>query len=1013
MRQNLFTIAPDASFLPTLAEAVLDGTILSGWPQNGPFWLADVTIVLPTRRAQLALADAFAERLGGAALLPDIRTFGGEAADEEPFLPPLDAPQPLPAASALERRLVLARLIAAWAKTPDGLAGFASPPNAAEILWLADSLSGLLDDLTIEGVDASALRAIAPENLAANWQETLKFLDIVLAAWPQILGDRGKADAATLRNERLLRQARTAPLIYGDRPVIAAGSTGSIPATATLLAALGKLPRGVLVLPGLDTGLTGPEITALHDEGRAPHAHPQYGLVKLLGRLGARPDAVTELAPQPPPPRTMVVRRALALPEGTAQWATDRAALWPMLAEALAGLSVLAAPGEDIEARAIAVAARDALERGLTVGIISPDRNLARRIAAELGRFDIAVDDAAGTPLFQSAAGRLARQALALAANRFAPVDLMSLLRNGATSLGLGRTEIGRLADLIEPALLRGQRSKAGLEGLRQTLADNISGRSEHVPRRLSVTEGEAITGLFDRLTAAMLSLCGLFDQDSIDAGRLASALAAAVTAISLAPTGETSPPSPGTPELAAWAVELAHGGEVGPGFRPIGLEAVLAALMTGFEVRRPRPARNDIAIWGQLEARLQSPGVMILAGLNEDVWPEPADPGPWLSRGMRLAAGLEPPERRHGLAAHDFEMAIGGPEVVIAFATRRGASPALPSPLLQRLEAFIGETHAKTLRTRGEIWVEAAHALDAVATISSAPRPAPLPPASARPRRLSITEIETLFRSPYDIYARHILKLRALDPLGEDPGARERGSIVHDIFARFVIEGRDFEAPDALKQLQAMAETAFAGLDAIGERRDIWLRRFGRAAELFLLFERDRDPEIAIRKAEIDGDWTLPGLDGFRLTGRADRVDLRHDGRLELIDFKTGSVPKPGDMKAFDAPQLLLEAAMAAAGCFAGIAPAPSQALTYIKIGLGPDAFIVLPFTPADGFDLSAAAEEAVSRTQRHVRALLLSEGLPMAAGVRPDPNRRYRGEFEHLARTDEWTLNEGDDSE
>jgi ATP-dependent helicase/nuclease subunit B len=209
------------------------------------------------------------------------------------------------------------------------------------------------------------------------------------------------------------------------------------------------------------------------------------------------------------------------------------------------------------------------------------------------------------------------------------------------------------------------------------------------------------------------------------------------------------------------------------------------------------------------------------------------------------------------------------------------------------------------------------------------------------------------------------------------------------------------------------MAETAFAGLDAIGERRDIWLRRFARAAHLFLMFERDRDAEIAVRKAEIDGDWTLPGLDGFRLAGRADRVDVRHDGRLELIDFKTGSVPKPGDMKDFDAPQLLLEAAMARAGGFAGISPAPSEALTYIKIGLGPDAFIVQPFTPADGFDLGSAAAEAVTRTERHVRSLLLSDELPMAAAVRPDPNRRYRGEFEHLARTDEWTLNEGDDSE
>ena len=1011
MRQNLFTIAPDAPFLPTLAEAVLDGTILSGWPQSGPFWLADVTIVLPTRRAQLALADAFAARLGGTALLPDIRTFGGEAGDDEPFLPPLDAPQPLPAAGALERRLVLGRLIAAWAKTPDGLAGFASPPNAAEILWLADSLSGLLDDLTIEGVDAAALRAIAPENLAANWQETLKFLDIVLTAWPHILGDRGKADAATLRNERLLRQALTAPLIYGDKPVIAAGSTGSIPATATLLAALGRLPRGAIVLPGLDTQLTAADVAALRDEGRAPHAHPQYGLVKLLNRLGALPDAVTELAPGPRPPRTAVVRRALALPEGTARWATDRTALWSQMAEALTGLSVLAAPGEDMEARAVAVAARDALARGLTVGIVSPDRNLARRIAAELGRFAVVVDDAAGTPLFQSAAGRLARQALALAANRFAPVDLMSLLRNGATSLGLGRAEMSRIADLVEPALLRGQRSKPGLAGLRQTLADNLSRRAQHLPRRLSADEGDAIRGLFDRLATATLPLCDLLERDLVDAGQLAAALAAAVTAIGSASASGAG--TPGADELAAWAEELMHGGEVGPSFRPTGLEAVLAALMTGFEVRHPRPVRDDIAIWGQLEARLQTPGVMILAGLNEDVWPEPADPGPWLSRGMRLAAGLEPPERRHGLAAHDFEMAIGGREVLIAFATRRGASPALPSPLLQRLEAFIGKGHSEVLRARGAKWVEAALTLDAVPVIAPAQRPAPRPPAASRPRKLSITEIETLFRSPYDIYARHVLGLRALDPLGEDPGARERGSIIHAIFAQFIEEGRDLEAPDAQLQLQVMAEAAFAGLDAIGERRDIWLRRFARAAELFLVFERGRNPEIATRKAEIAGNWTLPTLDGFRLTGRADRVDRRHDGRLELIDFKTGSLPKPGDMKAFDAPQLLLEAAMAAAGGFEGIPAAASQALTYIKIGLGPDAFIVQPFTPADGFDLGAAADEALSRTQRHVRELLLSDRLPMVAGVRPDQTRRYRGEFEHLARTDEWTLNEGDDSE
>ena len=99
-RATLFSIAPNAPFLTTLADRILDGTLLNGWDRSGPFWLADVTIILPTRRSRLALAEAF--RVRGHALLPDIRTFGGEAAEEEPFLPPFDAPVPPPSRSRIK-----------------------------------------------------------------------------------------------------------------------------------------------------------------------------------------------------------------------------------------------------------------------------------------------------------------------------------------------------------------------------------------------------------------------------------------------------------------------------------------------------------------------------------------------------------------------------------------------------------------------------------------------------------------------------------------------------------------------------------------------------------------------------------------------------------------------------------------------------------------------------------------------------------------------------------------------
>ncbi|HVX82641.1 MAG TPA: double-strand break repair protein AddB [Devosiaceae bacterium] len=1004
MRQNLFTIAADTPFLRTLADRVLDGTLLAGWPQEGPFWLTDVTILLPTRRAALALAEAFAAR--GQGLLPDIRTIGDEDPVAAPFLPPVDAPAPLPAASALERRLVLAQLIDRWSHQPGAAPGFASPPHAAEIFWLADSLGGLVDDLAIERRTAADLRGVAPEDLAENWQKALAFLDIALVAWPAILAERGKADPAVLRNERLLRQAETAPFTYGERPVIAAGSTGSIPATADLLAAIARLPRGTLVLPGLDTGLDAVSRAILADPAQSPHAHPQYGLAKLLARLGVPPDAVTELGAAGP--RTQLMRRALALPEATSGWVAARHELSPALPEALAGLSILAAPGEDLEARAIAIAAREAIAAGQSVGIVSPDRNLARRIAAELARHGIEVDDSAGTPLFQSAAGRLVRSLLAVAAARFAPVELMALLRNRAVSLGLGRAEVTRTADLIELRLLRGERPGQGIAGLRTAIEQHRADPRVRPERRLSDGQAEAANRLIDRLGQAMAPVCTVCEAERLDAAALAAALTAAATAL-LEPA-EHGPPVPapaGWEEFLAWSTAMAATGEAGPGFPPTALDQVLAALMAGSDVRPTRPGRTDIAIWGQLEARLQSADLTILAGLNEDVWPAPADPGPWLNRSMRLAAGLEPPERRQGQAAHDFEMAAGRGEVILAYAARRGSSPALPSPLLQRLEAFIGEDEAKPLRARGDRWVGLARRLDLAARTVPANRPAPRPPAAKRPRRLSVTEIETLVRSPYDIYARHVLGLRALDPLGQEPGARDRGTIIHDIFGGFVAQGYDFAAPGALDRLKEMARDAFSRLEAIGERRDIWLRRFERAAELFLAFERERDPRVRRRHAEIKGEVPLPlPLGGFLLTGRADRIDEMADGTVEIIDFKTGGVPDTTAMKAFLAPQLPLEAQMVRERGFDGITPAPPSSLTYVKIGLGPDAFVLNPYALGDGFTLESATAEMWRRLQGQIEAMLLSDRFPMTSNNLPVANKRYRGEFDHLARLEEWAV-------
>lgn len=980
-RDSLFSIAPHAPFLPLLVERVLDGTLLSGWTREGAFWLSDVTIVLPTRRARLALAAEFARRLGGAALLPDIRTFGGEYKDEEPFLPPYDMPALPTGASALERRLALSGLVRAFAERAGG---FATPPSASEVFWLADSLGEVIDDLTIEGVPASALRQLVPDELAGNWQQILDFLDVVLKAWPAVLAERGKQDEAAVRNERLARQAAASTALYGERPVIAAGSTGSIPATANLLAAIADLPRGALVLPGLDTSFSPDQHDAML-KGEASQGHPQFGLMKLLRRLGAAVSDVRELADTHP--RTQLVRAALAPAVETPDWPRLRAAL--PVAGALDGVAIIAARNADIEARAIALAARAALVERKSVGIISRDQTLARRISVELKRHGVVVDDAAGTPLFQSAAGRLARQVLAVADSDFGAVDIVALLRNGSVTLGRERYDIHRAANDLD-GLLRYQRPEAGLDGLRK------------------LAKAELLTEVLDSLRDAFEPVIALTATSQVSATDLASALIAAMDAL----TGGGAD-IPGYEELRRWAGEVVGLGASGAPFEPRFLDQVLAALLSGATAEGRPTERDDIAIWGELEARLQSPDLMILAGINEDIWPPVADPGPWLSRGMRIGIGLEPPERRQGQAAHDFAMAIGNAEVLIAYAERIGTSPALPSPLLQRLDAFMGAEAAEMLRARGAHWLAQAEAVDAPGTPQPARRPAPNPPADIRPRRLSITEIEPLMRSPYDIYARHVLRLRRMEPLGKEPDARERGTMIHSVFENAIKAGIDLEAREALRQMMALAEEKFAGLDAITERRDIWLKRFERAAIQFLAYERERDGEIAERHAEKKGEWVFPALDGFTLSGKADRLDVRADGTLEIIDFKTGGVPAPKDMTAFDAPQLLLEAAMAEMGCFAEIGPRTTSELTYIKIGLGPAAFQIKPFKLRNGMALMEAVHEIVRRMQGHVDVFLLHD-TPMTARIRPrveTGRKSYPGEFDHLARTDEWTLTAGVD--
>src|SRR5258708_13624444 len=140
--------------------------------------------------------------------------------------------------------------------------------------------------------------------------------------------------------------------------------------------------------------------------------------------------------------------------------------------------------------------------------------------------------------------------------------------------------------------------------------------------------------------------------------------------------------------------------------------------------VRRPESAGAQLHIYGQLEARLTEADRIILGGLVEGVWPPAPRVDPWLSRPMRHELGLDLPERRIGLAAHDFAQLLGHNDVILAHSSKIGGAPPRASPFLHRLEAVAGEDRWKAAKAAGGKYIRYPDAIDQPAKSEPIPQP-------------------------------------------------------------------------------------------------------------------------------------------------------------------------------------------------------------------------------------------------------------------------------------------------
>jgi ATP-dependent helicase/nuclease subunit B len=987
-RPAVFTIPASADFARTLALG------LKARGGDDPLALSQAIIYLPTQRAQRTFGDAFARVMGGAALLPQFRALGETDEDELLFDTASDGVELLPAIAPLRRQLLLAQLIRRWKGARGGTLSF------AQAAGLAASLAKVMDEVETQGCDLSKLKDLAPENLAAHWEGVTRFLDVLRDQWPAILAEEQAMNPAARRNEALRLLAQRLEAAPPPGLVIAAGSTGSIPATGNLLKTIACLPNGAVVLPGLDRAMDAQSWAELQE------GHPQFGLRELLKRIGCeRADVADWHAADTDPARETLLRETLRPAPTTDAWralAKDGAAT---VLDGLKDIALVAAADPAQEALAIALALRHALETpGRTAALVTPDRNLARRVAAEMRRWGVAIDDSAGRPLAHTAAGSFLCLVAEAAQAEFAPVPLLALLKHPFATLGQDGAAFRARARELDRWCLRGPRPDPGLAGITRAIAKTANAYTPP-PRDALI----ALTAWWNEIAAILAPLESLFAQAEAPLADLLEAHIAAAEALACADRegcplwanadGTAAAGLMASLKLSGADVAGIETGSYAPLFRSLAMQAPVRAAFG----RHPR-----LAILGPLEARLQRFDLSILGGLNEGSWPRGAGHDPWFSRPMRATLGLDQPERSIGQSAHDFAMLAAGPRVLFTRSEKADGTKTIASRWLRRMEQLVTGLRSDLPEDRRKLeliikpdpdYAALAAAMVTVERGPPLPRPAPRPPVETRPRRLSVTEIETWLRDPYAIYAKHILKLRPLAPLNQEAGPLERGNALHAAVETFVNRYPKEMPPDAAEKLVAIADAIFEKMEIPKGVLAVWRPRFHAAARWFVEFERRRRFHISGSLLEKKGALVISAAEGdFELSARADRIDILPGGGAAVIDYKTGAIPKKKDAATFLMPQLPLEGAILEAGRFDGVPALTVQDLMYVKLSGG-----VEPGETRSLDDAPTLPARALAKLTQQIARFDQPE-TPYIPRLIPR-TEDSEGDYDHLARVREWS--------
>ena len=547
---------------------------------------------------------------------------------------------------------------------------------------------------------------------------------------------------------------------------------------------------------------------------------------------------------------------------------------------ALNGVRICEADNDHHEATIIALALLEIAadpEQEKTGVLITPNRYLAMRVQMILKQWGIDIDDSGGTSLNKTSLGQFCLSCLgSCLQGQIEPISFLSALKNPYAS---GEIDSFRShVKSLEKELFRGVKPSGDFESLYNLSMKNkdfVAGLMMIFKPLSSAQEGmHSLQTHIQNHIRVMENLAKTSDQSGADR-------------LWRGDVGEA---------FAQFFVNLQSQSDVTPDMTLMDYQDLITSLLSqnSFTARYGKHPR--ISILGQIEARMIACDRVILAGLNEVVWPADSGFDAWMSRIMRADFGLPSLEQKTSLSAHDFSCGFCAADVFVTRSKKTDGAPTLPSRWLNRLHTIL-EATALQDHSMDNHYAQWARDIRHSKTQQILLRPQPTPSIEKRPTQFSVTEIEKWMRDPYWIYAKKILDLRKMDSVDMDLSMADRGTIIHTIIERYT------KTPDI--DLITLGKEEFETHIDNPEVYGFWWPRFEKSAQWFLDYDHDWRLDVAQTYSEIKGEIHY---DDIRLTGKLDRLDVHTNGSFSIIDYKTGSPPSPSDVNAGIASQLPLE---------------------------------------------------------------------------------------------------------